>query len=154
MKEEEKKNTENQIQNSAEDTVGKSRRSDENLAKIAITKEADRALTEILGRVNEGFEAGKASKQDLTSQIVMHFSKNYTDNDLHAIRVQFFNPIALMEVVLRKAKETGYLPDTMRELLYQQFIASSNPQLAAKKPKKPLRDNAINESIKVEEGAA
>jgi len=150
MREEEK--TENKIQINTEETESKRRRSDENLAKLAITKDADRALTEVLGRINEGFDAGKATKQDVASQIILHFSKDYSDADLHAIRVQFFNPILLMEAVLKKAKETGNLPDNMRDLLYQQFVSTSNPQPAAKKSKKALRDNAINDSNKNEAG--
>jgi len=132
----------------------KSEIKEENLSKIAITKEADRAASELVARVNDGFEAGKASKQEVTSYAILRFCKACTENDIHAIRELFFNPIALMEATLRKAKETGVIPDSMRELLFQQFVSNSGSAPIAKRSKKNLKSDALNESIEVKEGAA
>ena len=137
MKEE---NTENEIQEL-------NKKADEGLAKIAITKEADRALSDLLGRVNDGFEAGKATKQEVASYIINSFFNACTDTNIHTLRTLFFNPILLMEATLKKAKETGMVPDSMRQLLYEQFMASNGIQPTAKKTKKTLKDNAIIDSI-------
>lgn len=59
---------------------------EEALAKIAITKEADRYLIEILNRVNSEFEAGRVSKQDLLSWMVLKFAKDVSENDIESVK--------------------------------------------------------------------
>lgn len=130
------------------------RKSDDALAKIAISKEADRALTDMVARVNDGFDAGKATKFEVTSHIILRFFKQFTETDLHDIRSLFFDPILLLETNLRKAKDTGDLPLPLRELLYQQFVATQGPQPAAKKSKKPLQLNIIKDNVLKDKGAA
>ena len=51
----------------------------------------------------------------------------------------FFNPIALMEANLRRAKETGEIPQSLREVLFQQFVSTSGNERSAKKLKKIQR---------------
>lgn len=121
-------------------------KNDDSLAKIAITKEADRGLVEILNRVIEGFDAGKATKQDIASHIIMRFASTCTDKDIHAMRAVFFNPILLMEATLKKAKETGVLPDALRDLFYQQFMAA-DPGYNAKRAKKSLNTDIIKDNV-------
>lgn len=121
-----------------------SKKSDEALAKIAISKDADRAITEITARVNDDFDAGRATKQEVATHIILQFTKSCTEADIHGIRALFFNPILLMEATLKKAKETGVMPDSLRELLFEQFAAN---QPAAKKNKKTLKDNLIKDKV-------
>ena len=127
---------------------------DDNLAKIAISKDADRAISDLVLRVNDGFDAGKASKQDVTSYAILRFCKTCLESDLYAIREMFFNPIALMEATLRKAKETGEIPQSLREVLFQQFVSTSGTERSAKKPKKSLKTDVTNENIQPIEDAA
>ena len=127
---------------------------DENIAKIAITKEADRAIGELVARVNDGFEAGKASKQDVTSFAILRFCKACTESDIYAIRELFFNPIVLMEATLRKAKETGEIPESLREILFQQFISTSGSGHIAKKTKKNLKSDVTIDNLSSKDGAA
>jgi hypothetical protein len=127
---------------------------EENIAKIAITKEADRAIVDLVARVNDGFDAGKASKQEVTSHAILNFCKTCTESEIYAIRELFFNPIALMEATLRRAKETGEIPDSLREILFQQFVSTSGNGHSAKKSKKSLKSDALNESISSKDGAA
>lgn len=127
------------------------KKAEDSLAKIAINKEADRALTEIISRVNDGFEAGRATKQEVASHIILSFAKECTESDIHGIRALFFNPISLMEATLKKAKETGVLPDSLRELLFEQFTAG---QPGAKKARKSLNQNIIKDNVLDEREAA
>ena len=127
---------------------------DDGLAKIAISKDADRAVSEILSRVSDGFDAGRPTKHEVTSQIILRFFNACTDADVQALRVQFFNPILVMEAMIRKAKETGAVPNSMRDFLYDQYMASSARQPAVKKIKKSLPANVINDNIlKLEDSA-
>lgn len=128
-----------------------SKKTDDGLAKIAINKDADRALSDVIGRVNDGFDAGRATKQEVASHIILSFSKDCTESDIHGIRALFFNPILLMEATLKKAKETGVLPGSLRELLFEQFTAS---QSVAKKSKKSLSHNIIKDNTNDDKEAA
>jgi hypothetical protein len=123
-------------------------------AKIAISKDADRAISDLVLKVNDGFDAGKASKQDVASYAILRFCKTCLDSDLYAIREMFFNPIALMEATLRKAKETGEIPQSLREVLFQQFVSTSGTERSAKKLKKILKSEVTNENICSDEDAA
>lgn len=121
-------------------------KNEEHLAKIAISKEADRGLVEILNRVHDGFDAGRATKQDIASHIIMRFVAGCSDKEIHGMRALFFNPILLMETTLKKAKETGILPEQLRELFFQQFMASE-PQTGAKRTKKTLNPDIIKDNV-------
>lgn len=123
------------------------KKSDENLAKIAITKDADRALAEILSKVNTGFDAGRATKQEIASHIILQYAKDCTDQEVHGLRAQFFNPILLMEATLRRAKETGEIPAQLKTLLFEQFAANQILQPIAKRGKKNLKSDIIKDNV-------
>lgn len=131
----------------------KTPRNQEDLAKIAISKEADQALMEILNRVESDFDAGKATKQDVASRMILGFAANCTERDIHAMRMEFFNPILVLEATLRKAKETGVLPEGFRDLLFQQSFANDS-QPAAKRAKKSLNPDIIKDNVSVERKSA
>ena len=116
------------------------------LAKIAISREADRALMEVLDRVTDGFDAGKATKQDVASYMILRFAKDCAESDIHGIRALFFNPILLMEATLKRAKETGILSESIKNLFFDQFMESQS-QPAAKRAKKILNKNNIKDTV-------
>lgn len=123
----------------------------DDLAKIAISREADSALVEIIERINDGFDGGRATKQDVTSVIVLDFFKELTDSHIHKLRVSFFDPITMMEATLKKAKETGILPESVKELFLKQFADSAH---TVRKPKKNLKSDVIIDNIKNEQEVA
>lgn len=123
----------------------------DDLAKIAISREADSALVEIIEKINDGFDGGKATKQEVTSFIVLDFFKELTDSHIHKLRFSFFDPITMMEVTLKKAKETGILPESVRELFLKQFADSAH---TVRKPKKNLKSNVIIDNIENEQEVA
>ena len=124
------------------------------LAKIAITKEADRFLGELVSRVNEGFDAGKAIKQDIASYIICEFGKAAGEGEIQGFRAMFFNPILLMEATLKRAKETGVLPDHLRDALMQQFQAHNAGTPNLRKTKKNLKSDIIKDNVVKDEEAA
>jgi len=132
------------------ETTEQNKKPEDNLAKIAITKEADRALIDVVSRVNESFDAGKATKLEVTSQIILNFAKACVEADIHAMRTLFFDPVTVLDSMTKKAKETGTVPDHIRQYLYEQFMATSANQRPAKKSKKVLKGEALFESIEKE----
>ena len=115
------------------------KKSDE-MAKIAISREADLGLVDIISKINDGFEGGKATKQEVTSYIVLEFHKRLNESELLKIRQLFFDPFVMMEATLKKAKETGILPESVRDVLYQEFV---NHSQSSKKQKKSLKLEGI-----------
>lgn len=118
------------------------KQSEETLAKIAITKEADSALAEVMAKVSDGFDGARVIKQDVASHIILEFLKTFDDADIFNIRRHFFDTKAMLRAVLKKAEETGYIPDDVEELFRKKFESSAN---SSKKPKKYLKTEGITD---------
>ena len=129
-----------------EKEVQETKRISDGLSKIAVSKEADEAVAEIMSRVSDGFDAGRTTKHEVASQMILRFAKSCVEADIHAMRALFFNPLTVMEAMIKKAKESGEVPDSMREFLYEQFMASSTTQPKSKKGKNTLKSNVINDN--------
>ncbi|MBL7554884.1 MAG: hypothetical protein JNM24_03610 [Bdellovibrionaceae bacterium] len=127
----------------------KNKKSDD-LAKIAISREADLGLGDIISKINDGFDGGKITKQLVTSYIVLDFQKRLNDSELLKIRQLFFDPFVMMEATLKKAKETGILPESVRDVLYQEFV---NHYQSGKKQKKSLKTEGITDRHSESEAA-
>lgn len=134
-------------ENSVEQISNPNSKIEDQWSKIAITKASDKALIELLLRIHDGFSAGRATKQELASFIILRFFNTYSDSDIHEIRSQFFDPILMMEAELRKAKETGILSDAVKEFFQNQFMGSSVNQPNAKKTKKNLNADIIKDNV-------
>ena len=64
---------------------------EEVVAKITVTKEAEEAVSLVVGKVNDGFEAGRVNRQDVASWILSRFVEFCSDADVQQIRAAFFN---------------------------------------------------------------
>ena len=90
------------------------------LAKIAVTAEADKALDELLSKVNDEFRGGKVGKQELASWAIMHFARESIDRCLDAIRAAYFDEVAYLGAVmkeLRSARRSGGALADIRTML-------------------------------------
>lgn len=125
--------------------------SEETIAKITITKQAEEAVSQIVGRVNDGFEAGRVNRQDVASWILTRFVETFSDTDIQQIRAAFYNEIALLEAILKRAKQSGSIPSELKSALMGQVSA---PSLGPKKPKRGLTKEFINDELKKDEEAA
>lgn len=73
-------------------------------AKITITKQVEKVLEEMLNRVNEGFDGGRVTRQDLVSWILGYFHRECFPETIEAIRREHFDRIVYLEHVLKQAK--------------------------------------------------
>ncbi len=121
-------------------------KNEEMMSKIAITKEADRALIEMYNRISEGFDSGRVTKQDVASQMILRFALACKESDIQDLRKKFFDPILAIEAKLRKAKETGFLSEALKEILYDEFM-TQHPQSSAKRSKKTLPADIITDKV-------
>ena len=109
--------------------------------KATISKRAGNAVMDLVARVNEGFEGGHVSRQDLMSWILTRFAEDCGDQDIRAIRAEHFDEIALLELCLRKSKQSGHLPPELRKLL----LAQAGMDDATKKSAKKAIDTKVNQ---------
>lgn len=124
---------------------------EEVVAKITVTKDAEEAVSQVVSRVNEGFEAGRVNRQDVASWILTRFMETFSDSDIQQIRAVFFNEIALLEAILKKAKQSGSVPMELKAALMGQVNAPPGP---GKKVKRGLTKEFINDELKRNEEAA
>lgn len=89
----------------------------EEILKITVTKEAGEKLNTVLAKVNEGFEAGKITRQDIASWIVLRFEKSFGENEVQQIRKEFFSEKVLLETILKRVKSSGEVPEFLRDVL-------------------------------------
>ncbi|UYL09866.1 hypothetical protein B9G69_004665 [Bdellovibrio sp. SKB1291214] len=114
---------------------------EELVTKITITKQAEEAVSQIVARVNEGFDAGRVTRQDVASWVLTRFNETCGDGDVHQIRAEFFNEIALLENILKKAKLSGSVPEELKLALMGQANISLG---GAKKNKRGLTNKLTN----------
>lgn len=124
---------------------------EEVVAKITVTKEAEEAVSQIVCRVNEGFEAGRVNRQDVASWIISRFIEVLSDIEIQQIRSAFFNEIALLEAILKKAKQSGNIPTELKAALMGQMTMAPAP---SKKGKRPLTRESINDGLLKDEESA
>lgn len=116
----------------------------ENNIKITVTKEAGEILAELVVKANEGFEGGRINRQNLASFIVEKFKATFSDKDLTQLRQLHYDDAAMLEAMYRKMKETGEVPEFLRDALRKQFQVTDE---APKKSKKTLTKESINDGL-------
>ncbi len=114
---------------------------EEVVAKITVTKLAEEAVSQIVNRVNDDFDAGRVNRQDVASWILTRFVETVTDTDIQQIRSAFFNEIALLEAILKRAKLSGSVPDELKSVLMGQANISPG---GMKKSKRGLTSKLTN----------
>ena len=124
---------------------------EEVIAKITVTKEAEEAVSQIVTKVNEGFEAGRVNRQDVASWIISRFIETFSDVEIQQIRAAFFNEIALLEAILKKAKQSGSVPSELKTALLGQVNMVSS---TSKKSKRGLTDRLANGQLERNEETA
>jgi hypothetical protein len=124
---------------------------DVKFVRAMISKEADVIVNDVTNAVNTGFEAGRATKLDVTSFMIHWFKDHCNDDVLQLIRVQVANDLTMLDSIVKKAKSSGSLPPELKEVLAHYFFG--NKANSAKKGKKNLKSDDIMD-IHEKEGAA
>ena len=122
-----------------------------NITRMVVLKESDKIANEVQDLVNDGFEAGRATKLDVISFIFQWFKNNITDDVIHQIRISCTDELTMLENVLKKAKSSGNLPPDLKSALAQHFFGNATVQ--PRKSKKPLKHDSINDTNKESEAS-
>ena len=116
---------------------------DAKIVRLVVTKEADMVVNEITTTVNSGFEAGRATKLDVASFIILWFKEHVSDEIILNIRMQLVNDLTMLDSLIKKAKTSGNLPLELKEAMAQYFFG--NGLNSAKKTKKNLKPDGITD---------
>ncbi|MGE3975793.1 MAG: hypothetical protein AB7F59_14810 [Bdellovibrionales bacterium] len=133
-----------------EEKENKEKKNEENIVKITITKEAGQSLSELVEKVNEGFDGGRVHRQDVASWIIGQFKKLHAESDILQIRQVYYDASAMLETAYRKMKETGEIPEFLKDALQKQF---QNAGTTPKRLKKNLLKESINDGLEKYEEA-
>ncbi len=116
--------------------------------KITVSKAIVDNLNDLVEKVNSEFDVGRVHRQDVASWIIAQFLKSYTDHDVNLIRQSQYTDALMLESIYRRAKETGEIPDFLRDALRKQFQDDAETP----KRKKALTKKSINDGLNNHEG--
>ena len=104
------------------------------LQRITVSKEAQNALGAITDRVNDGFLGGKVNLTQMTNWLLLRFQNELDEAQIKEIRAEHFDEVAMLESVLRQAKESGKVPTEFKTLLQKQLGLDESPKRKNKGP--------------------
>ena len=116
------------------------------LYKLGVTREAEKILGDVVNKVNDGYQGGKASRTGVASWLITQFGKIIDGQHIKTMRLEFLNEISLLELVLRKSKEVGHLSPELKKLLLAQVGLLDEPVRRSAKGK--ASDDLSSESNK------
>lgn len=118
----------------------------EEILRITVSRLGEKALSEVMEQVNNGFIGGKVNKTQMMNWILKRFKDDLDESIIKDIRADHFDEVAVLELILRKARETGKVPSEFKYLLQKQM----GLEVSTKKKAKPaLTENCINDVITV-----
>lgn len=110
-------NENEEVSNKEENKTNKS----EKIQRITASKEALNALKAVTDKVNDGFNGGRVNQTQMANWIILRFQNELDDVQIKEIRAEFFDEVAMLESVLRQAKESGKVPMDFKALLQKQL---------------------------------
>lgn len=111
------KNENEEVSNKEENKTNES----EKIQRITASKEALNALKAVTDKVNDGFNGGRVNQTQMANWILLRFQNELDDAQIKEIRAEFFDELAMLESVLRQAKESGKVPMDFKALLQKQL---------------------------------
>lgn len=132
MKEETSENKNSKIKEEASKKEG----------RMVISLEAEAAVSEFADAVNSDFEAGRATRYDAASFMLIWFKENAPTDVLFELRRRLANGFSMLDALQKKYKAHGELPPELKAVLEQHFFGGP---LNCKKPKKNLKQEYITD---------
>ncbi len=91
------------------------------LQRIVVSNESLVALKAIIDKVNDGFNGGKVNQTEIANWIILRFQSELDESQIKEIRAEHFDEVAMLENILKQAKESGKVPTDFKSLLQKQF---------------------------------
>lgn len=86
-----------------------------------VSNESWVALKAITDKVNDGFNGGRVNQTEIANWIISRFQSELDEAQIKEIRAEHFDEVAMLESVLRQAKESGKVPTDFKALLQKQL---------------------------------
>jgi len=115
------------------------------ITKIGVTHAADQALDRMLAAVKEGYSAGKVTKNDLASWIMVRFEQRSFQSQIENIRKDHFDNVQYLISVVqelkraKKGEKEVSLSDILEPLTSQ--INASSVQAKRRSKKSEIETN-------------
>lgn len=124
----------NRKEREEEDTEETKSSGNEKVQRITASKEAQNALKAVTDRVNDGFMGGKINQTEMANWILLRFQDELDEARIKEIRAEHFDEVAMLESILKQAKESGKVPSDFKTLLQKQFGRDESPKRKSKGP--------------------
>ena len=89
--------------------------------RIVVSNESWVALKAITDKVNDGFNGGRVNQTEIANWVISRFQSELDETQIKEIRAEHFDEVAMLESVLRQAKESGKVPTDFKALLQRQL---------------------------------
>lgn len=89
--------------------------------RIVVSNESWAALKAIIDKVNDGFNGGRVNQTEIANWIILRFQSELDEAQIKEIRAEHFDEVAMLESILKQAKESGKVPMDFKNLLQKQF---------------------------------
>ena len=126
------------------ETRGNQEKKTEDNYRISISKAAERAVVELMDKVNQDSAAGQVNRMQVASWVLVKFAEDATSEDIKAMRRDHVNDMDLLEHVFKQSKESGKIHPEMREFLRKIMGVDGAVRKSAKKG---LQKDIINDDI-------
>lgn len=117
--------------------------------RLTVMREAGEAVRSIVEKVNDGFVAGQVTRAQVASWALIKQAKLMSADDIKEIRAEYFDEIAMLDLLLRRAKQTGILAPEIKALLKAQLEV---PLQSKKNMKKNLKEPITNDDLEINDG--
>lgn len=111
--------------------------------RMVVSLEAEAAVAELADAVNEGFDAGRATRYDVASFMILWFKSHAPDDVILEIRRRSANAFSMLDAVQKKYKAIGELPPDIQAVLDKHFFGEGSKD--QKKTKKNLKTEYITD---------
>jgi chromatin remodeling complex protein RSC6 len=91
------------------------------IQRIVVSNDSWLALKAITDKVNDGFNGGRVNQTEVANWIIARFQSELDEIQIKEIRAEHFDEVAMLESVLRQAKESGKVPTDFKALLQKQL---------------------------------
>ena len=75
----------------------------------------------ITDKVNDCFNGGRVNQTEIANWVISRFQSELDETQIKEIRAEHFDEVAMLESVLRQAKESGKVPTDFKALLQRQL---------------------------------
>ncbi len=89
--------------------------------RIVVSNESWAALKAIIDKVNDGFNGGRVNQTEIANWIILRFQSELDEVQIKEIRAEHFDEVAMLESILKQAKESGKVPMDFKNVLQKQF---------------------------------